>query len=69
MNNSPEREADIFNATLKLPVGRRAAFLDMACAGEAALRRQIEELLRASEEAGDFLERPAARRARNDLAE
>jgi eukaryotic-like serine/threonine-protein kinase len=38
----------------------RAAFLDTACGSDAALRRQVEALLREYAGAGDFLEVPAA---------
>src|SRR5262245_33977027 len=37
----------------------RAAFLAQACAGDAALRRRIEALLRCHANAGDFLASPA----------
>jgi hypothetical protein len=37
----------------------RAAFLDTACNGDAALRQRVEAMLRAHEQVGDFLERPA----------
>src|SRR5262249_53475252 len=37
----------------------RAAFLDRACAGDAALRRRLESLLRAHDEPADPLERLA----------
>src|SRR5215207_3085442 len=36
----------------------RAAYLELACATDAALRRRVEALLRAAENAGDFLEQP-----------
>jgi hypothetical protein len=36
----------------------RAAYLDGACGTDAALRRRVEVLLRAAENAGDFLEAP-----------
>jgi len=38
----------------------REAFLDEACAGDPLLRREVENLLRAHEAAGSFLESPAA---------
>jgi serine/threonine protein kinase len=38
---------------------RRAAFLDAACGDDAALRAEIEDLLRHDEAAGSFLEAPA----------
>jgi eukaryotic-like serine/threonine-protein kinase len=36
----------------------RAAYLDTACQGDAALRQQVEGLLAAHEQAGGFLEQP-----------
>jgi serine/threonine protein kinase/tetratricopeptide (TPR) repeat protein len=41
----------------------RAAYLREACGGDAALRRQVEALLRQHEQAGSFLERPAVEEA------
>jgi hypothetical protein len=38
----------------------RAAFLDVACAGDAALKRRVEDLLVSQDEAG-FLRVPAVR--------
>jgi hypothetical protein len=38
----------------------QAAFLDQACRGDADLRAQLEELLRAHREAGSFLQEPSA---------
>src|SRR5262245_54915916 len=53
-------ERDIFIAALEKtgPV-ERSAYLDQACGGDTALRRRVEVLLRASDQAGDFLETPA----------
>jgi tetratricopeptide (TPR) repeat protein len=53
-------ELAVFSAARRLPAGERAAYLEEACAGDAALRRRIEELLQAGEEAGGFLGSPAA---------
>src|SRR5437868_1727629 len=36
----------------------RATYLDAACGRDTVLRRRVEALLRAAENAGDFLERP-----------
>jgi serine/threonine protein kinase len=60
MTNHPDREVAVFGAARRLPASERAAYLDEACAGDAALRQRIEELLQASDEAGNFLENPAA---------
>ena len=59
MNDLPEQEVAIYNAARRLAAAERAAYLDQACAGDAALRRRLDKLLRVDEEAGDFLEKPA----------
>ena len=55
MDHPPDHEAAVFGAARRLSAGQRAAYLDEACAADAALRRRVEELLRANEEAGSFL--------------
>jgi eukaryotic-like serine/threonine-protein kinase len=59
MTDPPDHELAVFSAARRLSGTERAAFLDESCAGDAALRKHVEELLRASEEAGAFLERSA----------
>jgi serine/threonine protein kinase len=59
MTNPPDREVAVFSAALRLSAGERTAYLDEACAGDAALRQHVEELLQASEKAGSFLKSPA----------
>jgi hypothetical protein len=52
-------EREIFFAVLdRDDPTERAAFLDQACAGDAALRRRVEALLRTHESAGTFLDVP-----------
>src|SRR5262245_36289210 len=53
-------ERAIFFEVLDLGPAERAAFLDRACGGDAALRQRVEALLRCHANAGDFLARPAA---------
>jgi serine/threonine protein kinase len=54
-------EEAIFTTALELDSSEeRAAFLDQACAGDAHLRRQVEELLGAHGQAGRFLDKAAA---------
>src|SRR2546425_10798623 len=54
------RANDLFLKALELcSAGARQAYLDGACAGEAALRAEVESLLEASARAGSFLESPA----------
>ena len=50
---------DLFHAALERAPQERKAFLDDACSGDAALRRQVELLLAKEKQAGSFLERPA----------
>jgi tetratricopeptide (TPR) repeat protein len=56
----PDRELAIFSEARRLSVSERAAYLDQVCAGDAAFRRRIEQLLQANEEVGGFLETPAS---------
>ncbi len=51
-------EVAIFNGALELAGAERAAYLDQACAGNMALREKVEALLKASEQAENFLEVP-----------
>jgi WD40 repeat protein/serine/threonine protein kinase len=55
-----ERELAVFSAARRLPAADRAAYLDQTCAGDQKLRQRVEELLRASEDAGSFLADVAA---------
>ena len=59
---NPERwrqVKEVFEAALELGPDERGAFLGQACAGDAALLREVESLLAEHERAGSFLERPA----------
>jgi len=62
MNESPNREEVIFEAALKLPLEQRADYLQKTCGDDAALRERIEGLLKAYQDAGGFMEEPAARK-------
>ena len=59
MSNPVDREMAVFSEARRLPAGARAAYLDQTCAGDAALRQRVEELLQAGQEAGAFLQDPA----------
>ena len=63
MNEPPNREVALFAAALELPADQRGAYLDQACAGAAALRRQVADLLQFHEDAGSFFDKlaPVAR--------
>src|SRR5438477_5127425 len=55
---TPERWQQVgklYQAALALPPDEREAFLDDACVGDTALRREVESLLGAEERAGSFL--------------
>jgi serine/threonine protein kinase/formylglycine-generating enzyme required for sulfatase activity len=53
-------EQTIFLAALEHAGAERAAYLEQACAGDDALRRQVDELLAAHDRSGEFLDEPAA---------
>ena len=55
MNDSSDLEAAIFVAARGLAAGQRPAYLEEACAGDAALRRRINDLLDADAARGGFL--------------
>jgi serine/threonine protein kinase/WD40 repeat protein len=54
-----EQITEIYHSALELGISERRAFLDKACAGDDALRREVESLLEADSEAGDFIAQPA----------
>ena len=55
------QEQTLFIEALEIDdAAQRAAFLDRACADDAALRRRVERLLQRHQETGSFLESPAA---------
>src|SRR5438132_11003457 len=59
----PEAKS-IFGKVLAIETAEeRAAYLEQACGGNALLREEVESLLAALENAGDFLRRPAVSRA------
>jgi hypothetical protein len=58
----PERWQQIgslFHAALAHSPLERPAYLDEACSGDAALRREVESLLSKHEQAGSFISSPA----------
>ncbi|HEY0546001.1 MAG TPA: serine/threonine-protein kinase [Pyrinomonadaceae bacterium] len=59
---TPERwrqVEEILQGAIDCPPPLRAAFLDEACAGDEELKQETVSLLRAYDEAGDFIEQPA----------
>jgi len=59
----------IHQAALERHASQRAVFLDDACAGDEALRREVESLLAHEEEAERFLESPALEVAARNVSE
>src|SRR5208282_359226 len=59
MSEPPNPEVAVFAAALELPADKRGAYLDQACAGDAALRGQVEALLRVHDEASNFFDKLA----------
>jgi hypothetical protein len=55
---------NVFNEALERDPAQRAVFLDEACAGDAALREEVESLLASHQDADGFLEEPAYAAAR-----
>ena len=58
---TPERYGeleDLWHRALEKPAAERQAFVDTVCAGDEALRRELESLLASSEQAEGFLEQP-----------
>lgn len=62
MPTNPDRVKEIFLQAAEQPDGAaRAAYLDLACGGDAGLRDRVETLLRSHDPAGSFLASPAVK--------
>lgn len=69
---TPERHQQIghlYHDALELDPEQRAAFFDRACAGDEALRKEVESLIASHEQAEGFIEAPALDVAAELLAE
>jgi len=66
--NRHQLVGDIYHRALEIEADQRAAFLDEACAGDEALRREVESLLALDQQAGSFIEAPALNVAAEMLA-
>jgi len=70
MNPDRWREIErLCQAALERPENQRAAFLDQACAGDAALRHEVDSLLAQGEHGASFIESPALQVAAQALAQ
>src|SRR2546430_14246483 len=59
---------ELFHSAREREPDKRAAFLDEACAGDQQLRREVEALIAANEQAGSFIEKPALELEARSLA-
>ena len=67
---TPERHAligNLYHQVLELPVERRAKFIRTVCANDEEMRRELESLLAAHDDASRFLAAPAIEVAAADL--
>jgi len=55
MSGSEKSEVDLFTEAVQLPAEQRSAFLEAACGGDAELQANVEALLKAHQESGEFL--------------
>ena len=62
------RIEELYHAALEREEGERAAFLAEACAGDEALRHEVESLLACEQSAKDFMEAPALEVAAQERA-
>src|SRR5689334_17915011 len=62
MNGAHDGDIAVFTEALRFTPEERNRYLNEACKGDVELRRRVEALLQAYEQAGDFLGRPAAER-------
>ena len=58
MTPAPSEQSVFAEALLRDTPEARTAYLNAACGTDTALRQRIEALLRAAENAGNFLEEP-----------
>ena len=68
---TPERWQQInelYQAAVDHESNQRAAFLDRACAGDTDLRREVDSLIAAHDQAGSFITEPALKLAAKSLA-
>ena len=54
-----QRIKALFHQALDLSSAERTSFLDDACRGDLELRNQVESLLLANDQAGEFIASPA----------
>lgn len=68
MTERAQRITSIFHAAIERAPNDRGHYLDGACAGDEALRYEIEELIKSHENAGSFISSPAYERGAELMA-
>jgi hypothetical protein len=58
-----QRAKEVFGAALECPLDAREEFLSEACGDDVELRREVDSLLVAAQDAGRFLSAPVLSRA------
>ena len=53
-----QKAGDLYHAALELAPEDRTAFLEQSCGSDVDLRREVESLLAAHQQAGQFIEEP-----------
>ncbi|HMV52051.1 MAG TPA: hypothetical protein PKD31_30180, partial [Blastocatellia bacterium] len=67
LENQPSLD-DVFQTACDLPLEKRKAYLDEVCAGNDALRREVEGLLKYDTADNSFLEQPAIQQMATQFA-
>src|ERR1051325_11310724 len=63
------RVKEVFEGALDLHGSERSEFIGRSCGDDAALREEVESLLRSFGEAGSFMESPAVAAAAHSLVD
>jgi eukaryotic-like serine/threonine-protein kinase len=63
MRDDSDKIEELYHQALSRPKAERAAFLAEACASDESMRRELQSMLDAHEQAGGFLELPALEHA------
>src|SRR5262245_22197163 len=68
MSRDFQRIEELYHQALSKPEAERASFLELACAGDEELRREVDVLVAYQDKAGQFLDSPALNVAARMLA-
>jgi non-specific serine/threonine protein kinase/serine/threonine-protein kinase len=62
------RLEELYHGALKQEEAQRSSFLESSCAGDQALRTEVESLLAYAQQTGEFVDKPAVERVAEALA-